>query len=349
MSLLSTKAFLGSNTSINVVKILDVRPLPEWYSDLVASPKPTFTLMSGGPEGSLTGSYTLRGLAADLALAAEAKIPAKVGGVEIPFVGGKPVGVSAGFGIAATVPLDVSSQPTVDGFAAVDLAFLSHAIPIAIKSGDFTVTPLFTLDPNTLEMEGNPAIEFALSSKESIKKLEIFSGFRPVSIFLIQYGLFADMSVDVTAKARLVYNPDSGFSAIPEGTLVNLGVTAALQGEVSVGWFIPTSFKTREIFRQYLRRLQQRLPDLFPKGSEFPTLAWKSTVTGELRVGSQVRYSGIAQGAIPLVLAFGGSLNAKIETQLVFGLGERNLKGTDPFNLLSLVFKDLPILFGNPV
>jgi hypothetical protein len=347
---LSTSAQTDDKTAVykTVDTTLDVQPLPDWYQSLL-DPKVVFNPATAATNGALQGSYQVKGGVVNLVPPASATIPQ-----DVAFVGGKSVGASATFGVDVTVPLDVASKPVVNGTVDLGLTVLGVKLPSkSIDLADSTtvgggatlkLTPQVTLDPNTLQADGSFGLGFTFSYDGKLAHDSLYSQARPITIsgvpFNLEYGLYEDMSYNVTADADLVLSPGSGFvlAANPDLSYVSVGVTGGLSGEVSVGWFVQTpqqSEATDNLLYKYL-------PSIFTPNTYLPALKLSLAVSGGATLSTRFNYNGGSTGTTPLPVSFGGSLSPSVDAKVSFTIG------TKTYSLPSIkIFNNIPSLVFN--
>jgi hypothetical protein len=327
---LNTQALLGDGTNLmQVSDTLDVEPLPDWMESLQSQAGLKFTSAPGGPNESETGSYSLSGLVTDLSLPIASTIPS-----DVPIVGGEQVGASAGLGLNLTIPLGVTSAPTASGYADVSLTLLNTVIfdkqlqanfstTSQNGSATFTVTPTFTINPETLAADGGFGITFTVDDSAQLASQSVASrdvvlvvGGVPVTT---HFGITITPSYDLNIQATVTDTSTAGVSLVPTGTFISLTTTAGLQVQAQSGIFVPPTLVSTisPYLSPVLQTLHRLMPSLFPSSATLPNASLEATLTGTLTVNSQVNYTG-GIDAVPLAVSINGVINATSAVDLEF-------------------------------
>ncbi len=347
---LKVEAFTTAGQSLDEAdKTFDVQPVPAWILALKDSDKPTFT-----PDTTDDGgSYTFKGFLVDLGVPDGTAIPSN-----IQFAGGYTFGATVGFGVQIVAPMNTAIAPTATGYLGIKLTLNNSTLykkdfqpstsyNDGTFSGSLTASLSPTLDPETLEEpDGGMAVKLNVSGKALLANQQLYEGFSffPEALLEAEYTVNADLNFTLTANAKVEYTPGTGFSLVGGGASnLSLGLAATLKGEVDLGWFVPNSGFLQSI----LRLLHLRDPALFPSANKLPALEWQNTLSGTLAEHALVKYCGDSDSRLPVVISFGGSLNAALQTQLVFSIGNTTIVGTPPFDVLPLLFPKLPVKWGN--
>ena len=219
---LDTQALLGDGTDLkDAAATFDVQPLPYWLNSLADAAAPTFTPQPSGQNGSEAGYYTFQGIVADLGLPSTSTIPN-----DVPFVGGDQIGASAGFGVKVVVPINAADAPTASGYAKVMFTYLGNTIWEKTVQANFstqtqngsatlTVTPSFTLDPESLVPDGGFGLTFAFSDAAQLSGITLASrdilaevGTVPV---ITHVGIILTPSYNLHIQASLTDTPSGGI------------------------------------------------------------------------------------------------------------------------------------------
>jgi hypothetical protein len=323
---LTTQALANDETNLaQITDVLDVEPLPDWITQLMNN-SITFYATAVGAANIQSDTYTIKGVLADLSLSPKAVIPSHV-----PLIGGESVGAAAELGVIATVPLAITSSPTVSGYGGFtihvgssnlfDKTYGAYFNLLSDDTGSFSATPDFTLNSDSLQPTGGFGMDFKFTGKVPLSNIPLYNGhivFRGISIPL---QLSASESFDLSEEANITLTPESGFSINPGQASIILGLTNTLAGDVGYDVSIP-------------------------KRKPVVTLKIKARALGSLNLHSNVSYSGSADSIAPVLVSFVGVFDPRLDGQFVF-----TYKGHKPIdkpsgNLLDIFFDDLPRRFS---
>lgn len=311
----------ADSTSIHVV------PFPSWLTAL-DNLSVSFAPTGGGP----TGSYTFRGFVANLGSPPDANsLPA-----DLPFVGGKHIGASAGFGLQVVAGLSTDHDPTVSGFVGMKVTFLDATIleknlDTSTNLGDTTAKVGVTLDlalsPETLEANGDFGLTITLTDKAPLGERDFYSGITYVAFppAIVEYGIKANVNLDLKAQVKLSFHQGGGLKEfVPDETYFDLGVEAVLKGYANVGWFVPQAIA---------RRLGIKPGD---------AVQWSNEISGSLAFHSRTTYT---DQLAPNTSTFGGVFDVQASSAAQIIVGGRIIAQSPPIKVR--LFPDsLPYRWG---